>query len=87
MLKSKTDKITTAYIDDLIKTPGFLDSKEFRELPTEASELILSRGKKSYEKNLSLFINKTRYFRLSTTSGRSIISCIDSTRCAINNQS
>jgi len=60
MLKSKTDKIATAYIDDLIKTPGFFDSKEFRELPTEASELILSRGKKSYEKNLSLFIKDVK---------------------------
>jgi hypothetical protein len=60
MLKSKTDKIATAYIDDLIKTPGFLGSKEFRELPTETSELILSRGKKSYEKNLSLFIKDVK---------------------------
>ena len=51
MLKSKTDKIATAYIDDLIKTPGFFTSKEFRELPTETSELILSRGKNHMKKS------------------------------------
>ena len=81
MLKSKTDKIATAYIDDLIKTPGFFKSKEFRELPTETSELILSRGKKSYEKNLNLFIKDVKGTRgacrqlLASKLGGSIDTC------------
>ena len=60
MLKAPLTKKVTEYIDSLIKTPGFLESDEFKNLPSEASQLILSRSKTSYESNLDKFVQKVK---------------------------
>jgi len=60
MLKAPLTKKVTEYIDSLVKTPGFLESSEFKNLPSEASQLILSRKKPDFDFNLNNFIKKVK---------------------------
>jgi hypothetical protein len=60
MLKAPLTKKVTEYIDSLVKTPGFLESDEFKNLPSEASQLILSRKKPDFDFNLNNFIKKVK---------------------------
>ena len=60
MLKAPLTKKVTEYIDSLVKTPGFLESSEFKNLPSEASQLILSRKKPDFNFNLNNFIKKVK---------------------------
>ena len=60
MLKAPLTKKVTEYIDSLVKTPGFLESSEFKNLPSEASQLILSRKKPDFDFNLNNFIQKVK---------------------------